>query len=793
MGRYTFFFIIIIVLGLALLVTTLAPAGLATGKYAAAPLETTPPCLPPICIPPPPPPPPPDTPTPTSHPTPTPKPTTPPPPQITGIEVSQGIQNIKSDMPLIAKRPTIVRVYFEAVSEKYDLLDATLSAYKNGVELAKSPKSPENLDTFTFKIDGGNRLNRDDSLWFWAPNEWTRYGSVDLEIETTWVGDLSSGETEKVMQSKTVSFISSDPLELKVVPLHIHQNGPTSPAPEYICRDNPACQVIIQDARRYLPVTDMYYTHDPVLYPDGHGTDHAVEWAFDTEDGQIAALLELELLYYKEMEYLVKPVLIYVGLVDPTINTTTEIMSFGGRAADIPSQAVFVRMEDTGVNAFVPWYRAASSIFAHELGHAMGLYHVACNNQEGEPDPAYPWSNPCRLAEVDPKGYYGIDVFPDNLRNPGVISNNPNEMIAWDTGFPLMGYQPSQWVSPYEYCLMLPYVGVPCNLTWTTTELQKQAVRGVPRNYSSPANSTYLLVGGVIDQATGAAEIRSIDTVANAPSPQSGSNGQAPTPFTLQLLDQNGSILATQPIRAHGTEGTLSRLPFVEILPMPANVAKIQVVQSNQVAAERSASAHPPQVTILSPNNGPLAIGTQITWSGSDADSDKLLYDLFYSRDNGLTWTTLATGINDTSFTITSLMGLGGAQLGKLRVAARDGFYTTSDDTDGAITLPDTEPWVIITTNPANNNPLIFEPGSAVILRGMATDEEDGILTGSALVWSSNLDGILETDEELFTHSLSPGLHTLTLTAIDSAGHSQSTSVTVYIGYRTFIPIANKP
>ena len=37
-------------------------------------------------------------------------------------------------------------------------------------------------------------------------------------------------------------------------------------------------------------------------------------------------------------------------------------------------------------------------------------------------------------------------------------------------------------------------------------------------------------------------------------------------------------------------------------------------------------------------------------WSGSDADSDSLVYMLLYSYDNGIVWEPLATELTDTSY-----------------------------------------------------------------------------------------------------------------------------------------------
>ncbi|MCB1055396.1 MAG: hypothetical protein KDD11_07765 [Acidobacteria bacterium] len=88
--------------------------------------------------------------------------------------------------------------------------------------------------------------------------------------------------------------------------------------------------------------------------------------------------------------------------------------------------------------------------------------------------------------------------------------------------------------------------------------------------------------------------------------------------------------------------------------------------------------------------------------------------------------------------------------------------------------------------NNAPNRPRILRPvtgatlpsGLPAVLRGSATDRESGQLTGDALVWRSDLDGVLGTGE-LTTVRLSAGRHRISLTATDPGGGSASAEVVV--------------
>jgi hypothetical protein len=66
-------------------------------------------------------------------------------------------------------------------------------------------------------------------------------------------------------------------------------------------------------------------------------------------------------------------------------------------------------------------------------------------------------------------------------------------------------------------------------------------------------------------------------------------------------------------------------------------------------------------------------------------------------------------------------------------------------------------------------------------MQGSANDPETGPLSGSALTWRSSLDGTLATGTSHTTSSLPSGSHTITLTATDPAGGSDTAQVAIDI------------
>jgi leucyl aminopeptidase len=94
----------------------------------------------------------------------------------------------------------------------------------------------------------------------------------------------------------------------------------------------------------------------------------------------------------------------------------------------------------------------------------------------------------------------------------------------------------------------------------------------------------------------------------------------------------------------------------------------------------------------------------------------------------------------------------------------------------GTIGPPNAAPTVSISSPTANQT---FPAGRAVQLAGTATDAEDGAI-GDRLAWSSDVDGALGTGTTRSV-TLSPGVHTITATAADSAGAMGTATASVTI------------
>jgi len=92
---------------------------------------------------------------------------------------------------------------------------------------------------------------------------------------------------------------------------------------------------------------------------------------------------------------------------------------------------------------------------------------------------------------------------------------------------------------------------------------------------------------------------------------------------------------------------------------------------------------------------------------------------------------------------------------------------------------PANNPPVAEITGPQNHS--IYIEKETVSFSGSGTDAEDGTLTGTKLVWSSNRDGEIGTGNSLATSELSIGTHEITLSVTDGRGANDSARIEVII------------
>jgi PKD repeat protein len=175
----------------------------------------------------------------------------------------------------------------------------------------------------------------------------------------------------------------------------------------------------------------------------------------------------------------------------------------------------------------------------------------------------------------------------------------------------------------------------------------------------------------------------------------------------------------------------------------------------------------------LPPDANKFQVGTQIDFTGTAVDLE----------DGTLSGTALVW-----SSDIDGVFGTGNAySTSSLSVGNHTITLTATDleSLDGTDTIT-----IEVSSGAVNNDPVatinspaslaVVAAGDNVVLNGSATDWEDGVLTGTALAWTSNVDGALGTGE-VVTTALTAGGHVITLTATDSQTATGTDTISLFV------------
>lgn len=806
---------------------------------------------------------------------------------IKGIEVTQGIQDLRNRMPLVTDRRTYARVYVGTFgADTWPHTYGALEARRNGSQIGWI--WPEN-GPITAKLGAGNRVELDDSLQFRLPKAWL-HGEVTLTafvysyaVDTPFTDEP---EWTNNFASVDVAFQPAIPLTVHLAPLHMHRSYHPSDIERvyygdiggggFLSTGGSSTMRIVNGLYRFHPLAQVNVdVLEHPIFPVGHGSGHEFNvgdcqvtvvdnpgsnapilssWApfledpdaFDPEVGDAVpfdrgtvAILDRRLDVYSAYvgeggtiqiyagmtgegpaPILGAPAFVdgckpspsgvhepnqtlalyrvfydwdaeedlFVGMIDPRMPT-----EFGGGIATANTDAVSMRMTDT-FGAIETWYHSGAETLAHEAGHAAGLKHVPCKDDDGDlvPDelaggdvdlshPAALTFPNCTLAEVDPDGYYGFDVYWSlwNLDGPTVISNSPNQARP-NRSWPFMAYQNPGWPDPYHYCRLLDFYGVACDPTADLGIGWDEPNAGFGGPLVNPVDPTHadpavplLVVSGWVDPHDGTHELTALTLIDE---PTRAMLDRYARQASLPPHDGDPYVVVRgadgEPRLTVGVEGRSpsheadERHDFMLLLPFGPDDTSVELLMPDGASlATLEPSGSAPVVAIESVEAGPeVDDEVLVAFVGGDADGDALLYTVLYAPD-GTHWQVVAAGLEETTLTLPSARGLPGGDAPAFRVIAFDGMR--SGEATRSAEMPgdgNTPPRVWPLGDRAASHPL----GATVRLEAEAFDLEDRTLPPDALTWRSSLDGELGTGTELEVDGLSAGEHEISVTATDS-------------------------
>lgn len=710
-----------------------------------------------------------------------------------GWEITQGIQNLNNDVPLVANKPTYVRVYGTKLSGPNAFnIEARLSGTAaNGAALGalRAINGPQQFTT-----TGGtpNRASTNAGWLFQLPDSWTNAGTIKLSVQIDPRAGLSDpNRGNNTVSNQPFTFTHKAPVCAVFVPVR-------TVAPPSSTND-PNFWQMVNRFKTLWPVSDVWVYHqdndvaeleikwggpfDLIPYP-GYGPYELEEGGsffngiISDKDKVIISLIERDV-FSDDPDKCddAGARTHYVGMVHPQAPTGT---TSGFANYEFAASWVKLPPHDASGTASSFTLPRAGSVMAQELSHNYnGLFddrwkHVNCGGPDGT-NPNYPY-DPCKLDNrpaSDAATYFGFDP----------LTHTP---IAPTMAADYMSYGSNKWVSDYSWRGMLDEVQ---NRASSAVNLSAASnvvlVSGIisPTVQQGELNNAWVMPAGSL----GPSSFRKWQALA-APKQHSHHEGTAESAhYRLRLLDPANTVLAEQDIVAvGGTHGIISQtLVFVSTFPAPAGqVARMELLDGNIMIGSRQIGSTPPTLSIINPVGGETVDDEMtLSWIASDPDQhDRLLFSVQYSPNNGQTWHSLLTNFPNRSGSDTvtlSLQGLTGIPAsssgGLIRVSASDGYNTT---------LATSPPFTVVNRAPAphidTSDRTLLPAGQTVVIHGSATDVEDGGLSGDSLRWMLN--GIdIGSGQVQTIEGLAPGNHTITLTARDSAGKEATATQTLTI------------
>lgn len=212
--------------------------------------------------------------------------------------------------------------------------------------------------------------------------------------------------------------------------------------------------------------------------------------------------------------------------------------------------------------------------------------------------------------------------------------------------------------------------------------------------------------------------------------------------ITIHTLSAGNHIITLTATDNDGFTGTATRSIFVE-------------------------TPHPPSISIYYPvSNAHFLHGTHVSLKANATD-----YEEGMLSNNRVTWSSSINGNLGTGKTVSTVNLSPGLHI----------ITATCIDTTGLTTLTtiqiivDQQAPVAQITSPVAGT--VFSQGTNISFTGIATDFEDGPLTGNSLQWSSNLNGNLGSGNSINTSSLSVGSHQVSLIATDSQNAKDTATI----------------
>lgn len=710
--------------------------------------------------------------------------------RVTGMEVTQGIQDLNNSVLLVKERRTFVRVYVKSDGAAVAGVTARLQALGQTIK----PVNPVGTHITVRANPDRNDLNQ--SFLFELPWQWTEQDTLNMQVQINPYEVPLEPQYGDNSRSVTVGFQPSPTLSVEFFRLNYDLDNSThSPrlwddvfkTYSWIMRAYPLGGAVGDNFKPRLWDVDGGSTlgslvdrSNPVcdlIYPDEDDDTHLCasyvmnsrlwNYRIDTAMGLLNSGLKLNAFYY--------------GIIAdsagyfPRGQAAMPLTSVG--PSGVPGQPMAFE-EGNGLGGswdtdgtYADWYAG------HEIGHSLGRAHPNAGSDNPSTDDV---RENCGHSRSDPSYPYG-----NTSSSAAPIGPADNSMAGFDVGDPsagiakavlpsttwndMMSYCANQWLSDYTYEAIYNHMRNNPSLTAAT----------------APQGGEFLAVTGIINPTNNSAafgSVQRLESVVNRPPLTAGD-------YAIRLLDAQGSTLAEYAFTPSEPDDG-DHMSFGQVVDFVAGTTQVQIVRlsSDQALTTVPISANAPTVSnvALVGAGNPVSGTVTLAWNATDVDSDTLSFDIAYSPNNGVSFHPVVTGLTSSGPEIETEIDtaqLGGSGTAILRVTATDGVNRAFADS-APFTMANKPPQPFILTPGAVTE---VHYGQLVNFSGMALDVQDGTVASDNLTWFRGR-SILGSGAFLSLDDLPVGTHTIVLRATNSVGLTASTSVTVIVDDNLNLP-----
>jgi hypothetical protein len=606
-----------------------------------------------------------------------------------GIEVTQVVQDMNQSVPLVANKPTVVRVYLSRPSGGELTVRGEIAVRRTPTGAAQSVPS---LNTARIKPaqNGHLRAKREDlrlSLNFRLPASLVGPGRIYIRL----AGLKNAATGAPVLcadcgQDVTVEFEESAPLRIRLIRLRYKAGNP---AANQVASAHDLA-LIKSWLRRAYPVAEVIsseITVDANFGPPFDREDDTNDC--DDANAQISALRNLDISGGMDKRTH------YYGLV---ADAGGFMRGCANAIPSAPNPAAVasgpVGPDDFGWDkdgSYGDWYTG------HELGHTFGRKHIGSGCGETSDDPQYPF--PAGQLSGAGGDFVGFDVGDSALG----LKMNALPGVEWHD---VMSYCKNQWISSYTYSAILKRLKAEAKLGAGPVPAGDEAAADADAIAAADAlevkmeSGNFINVVATVNLTRGTGKIKYVNPVSSVLVPEAGEESQV----RIRVRAADGEVLREYPAAVKlntCTEPGKDQKGVVDTaITLQPEARALELLIDGKTVDTYQAIAPPPEISnirrretvedasdALSTESADNLVAFEWDVAGggdaalADAATSNITYNVQVSTDGGNTWQTVAVGRTTPDATIDRSQFPDAAHI-MVRVIATNGFDNSVATTD---------------------------------------------------------------------------------------------------------------